>query len=200
MPAGIDSSISVPPGRTGPRVPAALRGWSGLALLLTTLVAVAAVGLALAWTLGGDEEEPRAGEPAKVASADLRALARSTANPVYWAGRSAGDSYELTETRKGAIHVRYLPEGTPAGDKRAAFLTVSTYPYARAYAVTSASAERPGMAGRPAPAGGIAAWSRRRPTNVYLAYPGSDVLVEVFHPDPEQARQMATTGDVGPIR
>jgi hypothetical protein len=163
-------------------------------------VAFGAVGLALAWTLGDDEEAPTPGEPAKVSSADLRALARATDHPVYWAGRSRDDGYELTETKRGAIHVRYLPAGTAAGDKRPAFLTVSTYPYTRAYAVTSASAERPGMAGRPAPAGGIAAWSRRRPTNVYLAYPGSDVLVEVFHPDPEQARRLATAGDVGPIR
>jgi hypothetical protein len=199
--AGVDSSIEVPPRPTRPRpIRAAIRGWSGLALLLAILVAVAAVGLALAWTLRDDQEARRPGEPARVESADLRAVARSTGHPVYWAGRSAGDSYELTERRRGAIHVRYLPEGTPVGDRRPAFLTVSTYPYPRAYALTSASAEQRGMAGRPAPAGGIAAWSRRRPTNVYLAYPGSDVLVEVFHPDPEQARQLATTGDVGPIR
>jgi hypothetical protein len=161
---------------------------------------VAAVGVALAWPFGSDEETSQPGVPEKISSADLRALARATDHPVYWAGRSRDDSYELTQTRRGAVHVRYLPAGTAAGDKRAAFLTVSTYPYTRAYAVTSSSAERPGMAGRPAPAGGIAAWSRRRPTNVYLAYPGSDVLVEVFHPDPEQARELATTGDVGPIR
>lgn len=200
MPTRADTSIEVPLGRTGPRVPAAFRGWSGLALLLTGLAAVAAVGLALAWALAGDENEPRAGEPRRVSSADLRGLARSTAHPVYWAGRSRDDSYELTETRRGAIHVRYLPGGTPVGDRRPAFLTVSTYPYRRAYAVTTASAERPAMASRPAPAGGIAVWSRRRPTNVYLAYPGADLLVEVFHPDAGQARDLATAGDVGPIR
>ena len=93
-----------------------------------------------------------------------------------------------------------MPKGTPAGDRRAAFLTVSTYPYSRAYATTSSSAERPGMASRAAPAGGIAVWSRRSPSNVYLAYPGSALLVEVFHPDPARARELAVAGDVGPIR
>jgi hypothetical protein len=196
----IDSTVDVPLGRTGTRIPAAFRGWSGLALLVTGLVAVGAVGLALAWTLRNDDEAPLPGAPAKVASADLRALARSTQHPVYWAGRSPDDSYELTQTRRGAIHVRYLPKGTPAGDKRPAFLTVSTYPYSHAYATTSSSAKRPGMVSRPAPAGGIAVWSKRRPSNVYLAYPGAALLVEVFHPDPAQARELATAGDVGPIR
>jgi hypothetical protein len=200
MSTGVDSSIRVPPRRTGSRIGAAFQGRSGLALLLTILVAIAAVGAAPAWTLRGDDEVPRQGEPTKVSSADLRALARETDHPVYWAGRSRDDSYELTQTRRGAIHVRYLPAATPVGDRRPAFLTVSTYPYARAYSVTSSSAKRPAMASRPAPGGGIAVWSKRQPTNVYLAYPGSGLLVEVFHPDPPQARELTIAGDVGPIR
>jgi hypothetical protein len=197
----VDNTVEIPPRRTGPRMPAALRGWSGVALVVTCLAALAAVGLALAWTLGDDEEAPAPnGGPTKVSSADLRTLASSAEHPVYWAGRSPDDSYELTETSRGAIHVRYLPKAIPAGDVRPAFLTVSTYPYPRAYATTSVSAERPGMVSRTAPAGGIAVWSKRKPSNVYLAYPGSALLVEVFHPDPDRARDLAIAGDVGPIR
>lgn len=119
---------------------------------------------------------------------------------MYWAGRARDDSYELTETRRGAFQVRYLPAGTVAGDERPAFLTVSTYPYRRAYAVTSDSAEGKGMISTPAPGGGLAVWSDRRPTNVYVAYPGTDLLVEVDSPRARQARGLVTAGDVGPIR
>lgn len=150
--------------------------------------------------LAGDESAPSPGAPAKVSSTDLREHASSTDHPVYWAGRSKDDSYELTETRRGAFHVRYLPAGTAAGDERPAFLTVSTYPYRRAYAVTSASAEGAAMSSTPAPGGGLAVWSNRRPTNVYVAYPGTDLLVEVFSPRARQARELVTAGDVGPIR
>jgi hypothetical protein len=171
-----------------------------LAVLLAILVVLAAGGLLMAWVTGTEDDERRVGDPAKVSVDELRSVARSAGHAVYWAGRSDDDEYELTETRSGAFHVRYLTAGTAAGDRRPAFLTVSTYPYRRAYAITTASAKRGGMVSKQAPAGGIAAWSTRRPSNVYLAYPGSDFLVEVFSPRPEQARELVVAGDVGPIR
>lgn len=148
----------------------------------------------------GDADERRVGNATKVSAGKLRSVARSAGHPVYWAGKSSDGRYELTETKSGAFHVRYLPVGTAAGDRRPAFLTVSTYPYRRAYTTTSASAKRRGMVGRQAPAGGLAVWSRRLPSNVYVAYPGSDFLVEVFGPRRGQARELVIAGDVGPIR
>ena len=55
------------------------------------------------------------------------------------------------------------------------------------------------MARAPAPAGGLATWSEKRPGSVYVAYPGSDLLVEVFSPDSSEARRLVLDGDVGPI-
>jgi hypothetical protein len=42
-------------------------------------------------------------------------------------------------------------------------------------------------------------WSLDRPTSVYVARPGSDLLVEVYSPDAEQARSLARGGTVTPL-
>ena len=43
-------------------------------------------------------------------------------------------------------------------------------------------------------------WSLQRPTSVYVARPGSDLLVEVYSPDAEQAKALARSGAVAPLR
>jgi hypothetical protein len=43
-------------------------------------------------------------------------------------------------------------------------------------------------------------WSLDRPTSVYLARPGSDLLVEVYSPDAEQAKGLVRGGAVAPLR
>jgi hypothetical protein len=165
-----------------------------------------AVGAALALLLtndGGDGDgagAPDPGVPREVSLQQLRSAAEEVSHPVYWAGSIPGRKLELTETARGHLFVRYLPPGARVGDERPAFTTVGTYPSADAYRATERSAARPGSARREAPGGGIAVWTRDRPTSVYLAYPGLDVLVEVYDPDADRARELALSGDVGPIR
>ena len=50
-----------------------------------------------------------------------------------------------------------------------------------------------------APRGAIAVYSKSRPTNIYLAYPGSDVQIEVYDPSPAQARSLVASGRVVPV-
>lgn len=73
------------------------------------------------------------------------------------------------------------------------------YPYPRAYAVTDESSSQEGMASATAPAGGLAVWSEKRPSSVYLAYPGSELLVEVYSPKASEARRLVLDGEVGPV-
>jgi hypothetical protein len=56
------------------------------------------------------------------------------------------------------------------------------------------------MQSRPAPGGGLATWSTERPSSVYLGFPGSNVLVEVYDPSPKRARELALSGRVGRVR
>ena len=43
-------------------------------------------------------------------------------------------------------------------------------------------------------------WSLDRPESVYAASPGSDLLVEVYSPDPARARALVSGGAVAPLR
>jgi len=173
------------------------------ALIAVALVAVAAVAVVLTLLLKSDDAvkstKTKPGTPAAVSADELREFARSADDVVYWAGKLPGTELELTRTSRNEIFVRYLSGGAAVGDSRPAFATVSTYPYERAYEITAKSAKGKGMVSRNAPDGGIAVWSRGRPTSVYLAYPGSDRLVEVFDPDAERARELVLSGQVSRV-
>jgi hypothetical protein len=46
------------------------------------------------------------------------------------------------------------------------------------------------------PGGGIAVYGASTPTNVYVAYPGSNLQIEVYDPSAERAQQLVTSGQV----
>jgi hypothetical protein len=134
-----------------------------------------------------------------VSLAELRRVPGELGHPVYWAGERSGDRYELTRTEDGRVYVRYLPDGVQPGDRRAAFLTVATYPRANALAAVRAAARRAGAVRLAVPGGGVGVFSRGRPTNVYVAYPGVPFQVEVFDPSGDAARRLVESGRVMPI-
>jgi hypothetical protein len=112
----------------------------------------------------------------------LKALPGKVSHPVYWAGPWSGRSYELTETSDGRIFIRYLPPGVKAGSPNQ-YLFVATFPLTNAFAATKAVAKRADSVTIPVGHGGIAFYSRKTPTNVYLAFPRSNYQIEVFDPN-----------------
>jgi hypothetical protein len=169
------------------------------ALVLSVLLAViAAVALAVFLLVRGDEPAPeiRSGVPVTVSSDELASFAGSREAPVYWAGPVPARKLELTTTPAGTF-VRYLPLSAPAGDPGRA-LTIATYPLRNAYATATRRAGGPRMAKRRLAAGGIAVWSRAKPTSIYLAFQGVPQLVEVYAPTPAEARRFALSGGIGP--
>jgi hypothetical protein len=136
---------------------------------------------------------------AAVKIADLRALAATIGNPVYWAGRQAGATYERTQTSDGRIYVRYLPPGVRAGDPDP-HTTVGTYPFQDATGAVTAIAKRTGARIFKVAGGAVAVVDPGHPTSVYLAFPGSNFEIEVFDPSPARARQLVTSGRITSIR
>jgi hypothetical protein len=134
-----------------------------------------------------------------VSPARLRSLASTLAYPLYWAGPRAGTRYELTQA-DGRTYIRYLPRGVASGDPRAGFLAIGSYAAPNAFAQTRAAGTQPGAVMLALPGGGVAVYSAKRPTSVYFAYRGSDVQVEVYHPDGNAARQLVLARQVVPIR
>jgi hypothetical protein len=193
----MSSATSAPtaPGRVSSRT-------AKLALLAAVVMAAAVV---LLLVLRGDDEKAAdgvvLGKPKIVSPGGLSTYARSAGRPVYWAGpAAAGFQLELTEVRGGRTYVRYLPAGVRAGDPRPGFTTVATYPLAGAYARTSKSRSRPGAVLRRSPAGAAVLYYRKAPSNVYVAYPNVDSLLEVFAPQPRAAQRLARSESIVPVR
>lgn len=129
----------------------------------------------------------------------LHDLSVEVGRPIYWLGPQEDRTYELTRTTLDRIYVRYLPSGVAIGTKDAKYPLVGTYPVDNAYDVLKQLATTAGESSFSAPKGGFAVYSTDRPTNVYLAYPGSDVQIEVYDPSAEHARELITSGQVVPV-
>jgi hypothetical protein len=172
-------------------------------LRVVLVVLVAAVLAALVWALvikSGGSSKPAAGaKPTAETVAGLEQLATTLKHPIYWAGEKSGYTYELTKTGTGNVYVRYLPKGVQVGDLRADFLTVGTYPDANPMRRLNAALKRKGTVRFSVPQGGIAVQDSAHPTSVYLAYPKSTLLLEVFEPSPAQARAVVKSGVIRPL-
>ena len=139
--------------------------------------------------------------PARAATAaGLAALPRTLGHELYWLGAKPGATYELTRMSDGGMYVRYLPTGVSIGDRHPRYVTVGTYPRRGALAALQAAAATDGATTLPVSGGGLAYVPSGSSTSVYVAFPDSNVTVEVFHPDAGQARRLVTSGALVALR
>lgn len=169
------------------------------------VAAIVVIGIVLVLTgvVGGGgsaRSGSQPGVPREVSVQEVRDFAVARPRPTYWAGDLPGRRIELTEAGRDNVYVRYLTGDAVVGDGRPAFTTVGTYPLEGAYREVERRSKARDQEAKPAPGGGLATWSAKRPSSVYVGYPGSDQLVEVYDPDPQRARELALSGEVGPVR
>ena len=69
-----------------------------------------------------------------------------------------------------------------------------------AFAVGRGLARRSGSVSVPVGGGGVAFYSRSRPTSVYVAFPHVDYEIEVYDPSAGRARRLVRSGLVTTIR
>jgi hypothetical protein len=169
-------------------------------MLLAAVLAAAAAYGAVQLTRGDAAPLPAVGTPAVLSEGDVPAIAKLVGHDVYGVTTPAGARLEVTRGSRGEVWLRYLTGGAAAGDKRARYLTVGTYRQADAYAAALKAAKGGDQRSAELSGGGFMLWSLERPTSVYLARAGSDLLVEVYSPDAEQARALARSGAVAPLR
>ena len=123
----------------------------------------------------------------------LQTLVGALQRPIYWAGEESGKTYELTQSADGKVYLRYLPHGVAVGTQKAE-LTVGTYPVASAFSVTQRGAERSGSVRVPA-RGAVAFYNKNTPTNIYIAFPGTDYQIEVYDPSAAEAKRARPHGE-----
>ena len=157
----------------------------------------------VAWLIfrdsGDDNNTPQGPNSSAASVQQLRSVSEETGQPIYWAGRRADYTYELTRTTDGNVYIRYLPPGTAVGAQQPNYLTIVTYPRRRAERGLKRIARRQGSVSFDIPDNGFAVYSRARPNSVYVAYPGEDVQVEIYDPNARRARNLARDGRVRPI-
>lgn len=171
---------------------------------MTRVAALMATMLVLALTTGcggsgsdSSSSQPTSSGVAKIVSADsLRETAAERTTAIYWAGERDGTELELSRPDKDRTYVRYLTEDAEAGDKRADFLTVSTYSQPNAVASLRRQSKRAGGTIAHAPGNATVYFDRENPGSVYLAYPGTPVEVEVFDPSFKRALRLVDLGQV----
>jgi hypothetical protein len=170
--------------------------------IAAALVLVAAAAAAAFLLLRSDSAPTVAlGKPQVVTSSQLSAYAHSNNRTAYWAGPAAsGFKLELTEARGSQVFVRYLTSDAKAGDARAAFTTVATYPMRGAYQLLRSASSRPGAVVGTGAAGATTLYYKQRPTSVYVARPGANQLIEVFAPQARAALQLAQSQSVVQVR
>ena len=190
--------------------------WPQPRVRLGAVVALAIAAGLIAWAVignGGSSSQPATGSssqpatntpppanrigPVALSAGGLQTLAQTLKGPVYWAGPKPGFRYELTQTADGKAYVRYLPAGVKAGDKRAIFLIIATYPFPDALTRLKALSQRGGttLAG-----GGFALPDASYPKSVHLAFPGVNYEVEVYDFSPTRSLLVALSGQVQPAR
>jgi hypothetical protein len=194
-------SVSTAPATAAPTTrvrPARRRTRRLLAAMLATAI-LASGGAYGAVRLLGDDTAP-VPTPAVMSQDALKGVASAVGHDVYGIPAPAGTRLEVTRGSRGEVWVRYLSGTARAGDKRATFLTVGTYRQPDAYAAALKAAKGGSQRSAELPGGGIMLWSMERPTSVYVASAGSDLLVEIYSPDAEQAKALARSGAVTPLR
>jgi hypothetical protein len=193
-------------------------GWARLSSVrIGAVVAIAIAAAFVIWLVvrGNDDDsnatttttattsttaaEAKAVGPVAATPARLRALSARSGKPIYWVGPRRDTTYEFTRTAGGRAYVRYLPPRTKIGNRSASYTIVGTYPTQNAHKVLKELAKQPNEKTIPAPGGAVAVYSTSAPTNVYVAFPGEDVQIEVFDPSAAKARRLVTTGRVAPV-
>jgi hypothetical protein len=179
------------------------RGRLAAGIGVAVVAAIAVILLIGCGDSKGDSDQskqarPEARGPVVVTLDSLRALAGSVGHPIYWAGQQPGD-YELTVDSNGNIFIRYLQVGEPAGSHRTS-LTVATYPFAKGYDILRGVSRGPGETTGHTPDGGLVAVGKAKPNNAYIAYPSTDLQIEVYDPKAGRAFELATAGAISRIK
>lgn len=173
------------------------RRWLTILLVVLSVALIAAV---VVWITRDDSSSSEPGQPKAVTSSELSDFADEQGTPVYWLGERGDDNYELTDSTSGRVYIRYLPEGTDAGDERADFVTVATYPANNGVAeLRKAAREETGAKLGKTDDGAVLLIDPASPNNAHLAYRGANLQIEVYSPVPGEALRLAARGAVRPV-
>ncbi len=169
-----------------------------IGIAISAVLVLGAIVLVLTGGDGGDDPETLDTTPRLVELDDVAEVEDSLGHTLYWAGERPPDQLELMQDAEGNVFLRYLPPGVEAGDTRTRFLTVGTYPVTDAVAALEHTAADGDSPLQTAADGATVLVNPSSRGSVYLAYPGSDLQIEVYDPAPGRALKLIRSGEIQP--
>lgn len=164
---------------------------SSLVTILITLLFTGVFGSFSLFSSGTGAVAQKAG--IALSEAELKSAVSRLGSTVYWVGPLKDAKYALDVNEAGATFVRYLPNGEGIDDTAKKYLIIATYRVNAAYdAVRAAGNEQDGI-GLMTADGAAVYYNKNATTNVYMAFPGQDLQIEVFDPSPGRALQLVNT-------
>jgi hypothetical protein len=148
-------------------------------------------------TVTASSASPIPAGPVAVSRTRLAQLEAATDQRIYWVGPRPGMTYELSR-KASELFLRYLPQGVAVGAP-GYYLAVGTYPFADAFDVTRQAAARSGSVRVLVGGGGVAFYYRSQPESVFVSFPGYPAQLQVYSPDPAEARNLVTSGRLRPV-
>jgi hypothetical protein len=125
----------------------------------------------------------------------LETLVSEESITAYWAGPRPGYLYSIDATAKDRIYLQYIQANKNSSNVIANSRVIATYFTKDGFARTVAAATRPGNTGFRNPNGSVVFYSKNRNTDIYLAFPGKEVQIEIFDPLAGQALSLAVLQD-----
>lgn len=187
-------------GNGGSRGPGGGRRRIRLAGVAASVAAVlVAVVLAITGGSSGGEVDAVGAQPHFVDVGELIDAEGTLGHRIYWAGERPPNRLELKQEGDGSVYLRYLPPGTSAGDPGVTFLTVGSYPVADAQGALRRAATAAGTSVEQVNGGAVVLPNPASEGSVYLAYPDSDLEIEVYDPLPGRALELIRSGAIRPV-
>jgi hypothetical protein len=125
----------------------------------------------------------------------LESLVTEESLTAYWAGPRPGYLYSIDTTAKNRVFLQYIQANKDSKNVIANSRIIATYYSKDGFARTVAAATQSGNTGFRNLNGSVVFYENDRNTDVYLAFPGEEVQIEIFDPLVGQALSLAILQD-----
>lgn len=175
-------------------------------------VIVIVIAAIIAFTVGGDDKkssdnnantntntEQTTNVQVGLNADGLKTAVAAVGRAVYWAGAETDYTYVLQTFGNGQTTVRYVPKDGDPNNQEAVYRVMGSYPIKDAFGVTTKAGQTEGSVLLTNSDGSIVVYNKAKTSNVYVAFPGVDVQIEIFDPTPGKALEVATSGKITPV-
>lgn len=131
---------------------------------------------------------------------ELIEIANAHNLPIYWSGPIQGYTYSLILDSEGSSILKYIPELGTATYLKGAQREIATYQAAQAWSKSIAAAKKVGINNFRNADGSLVFYGLNNASDVFMAFKGEDVQVEIFDSRAGQALSLAMLdGQIRPV-